>query len=115
MISGYPKVACAYCLKVVIEAYNNVSLNFIFTDDPYPQLTPMRLKPCFDAEVLKKVQVTINKVALYLDKAGAAEWWKDWLDCVSTNITPQDPEPLPGMTFTCCLFVCLFVCLLFVC
>jgi hypothetical protein len=41
---------------------------------------PLARSPFFESEDLDKVETTIGKVAAYLEKSGANQWWRTWLN-----------------------------------
>jgi hypothetical protein len=69
---------------------------------PDENTTPAENKPCiinpyFDPDNLKKFESTLRKVSAYLDKQGAAEWWKSWLANSRNYLTPQAPQIMEGL------------------
>ncbi len=44
-----------------------------------PTGPPQLLTPCYDEESMKKLETTLLKVAAYLEKSGAKEWWDSWM------------------------------------
>ena len=56
----------------------------------------MMFKPSFDPEVLKKIETTITKVGAYLDRAGALQWWQEWLAEAKKNIASLVPRAMEG-------------------
>lgn len=60
---------------------------------PDIQKPPASFLPFFQSEDLEKLQVTIRKIAAYLEKAGADEWWLSWLDKAFKCTSLQMEEP----------------------
>ena len=58
--------------------------------------TPKMLKPFLDPDNLKKIEVTINKVSAYLDKAGVTKWWECSIRDAKNHTISQEPEDLEG-------------------
>ena len=65
-------------------------------ENSVPTLQPKALKPYFDPEVLKKLDTTLAKIGAYLEKSGAAQWWKRWLENARVHSTPLEPSDLEG-------------------
>ena len=38
---------------------------------------PQELIPCYDSELLKKLEVMVKRAAVYMEKSGAASWWQN--------------------------------------
>ena len=38
---------------------------------------PQVLIPCYDSELLKKLEVMVKRAAVYMEKSGAASWWQN--------------------------------------
>ncbi len=55
-------------------------MSILPTGNSVPTQHPHILRPCFDPEQLGKIESTIRKVGAYLDKVGAASWWKSFLE-----------------------------------
>lgn len=66
------------------------------SENPIPKQSPKVFHPCFDADVLKKLETTIKKVSAYLERADAASWWETWLKEAQQNVTPSEPHELDG-------------------
>ena len=60
-------------------------------DHPVPTLRPCSVGPCFDPEVLGKVEATIRKTGAYLNKAGTMSWWRLWIADARKYVTPLEP------------------------
>lgn len=60
-----------------------------------PSGVPQLLTPHYDQESVKKLEVTLEKVAAYLEKSGAKEWWENWIKCAQEEV--QSSEADQGM------------------
>ena len=66
-----------------------------------PSGVPQLLTPHYDQESIKKLEVTLEKVAAYLEKSGAKEWWEDWLKHAKEDVAVgQSSETHQGMIET---------------
>jgi len=79
-------------------------LSLLPADNSVPTQCPRSLRQCFDPEQLGKIEVTIRKIGAYLGKAGAASWWKLWLDDARKYVKPSEPQALEG-TYGLCLII----------
>ena len=70
------------------------------SENSIPKQQPKVFSPCFDAEVLKKVEITIKKISGYLKQADAASWWETWLKEAQKNVTSSEPRELEGQIST---------------
>lgn len=62
-----------------------------------PAEKPRIIKPYFDPENLKKLESTLRKVSAYLDRAGAADWWKSWIVDAKNYTNPLEPVTMEGL------------------
>jgi hypothetical protein len=54
-------------------------LILFYASNPRLENPPLIIPPFIEPEELEKLQVTIRKLGAYLEKAGADQWWKQWL------------------------------------
>lgn len=54
---------------------------------------PVIISPFFEVEDLDKLEVTIGKIAAYLEKSGDDEWWMSWLKQARTHTTIKTGQP----------------------
>lgn len=66
------------------------------TDHPIPCLKPLVLRPCYDADSLKKLEATLRKASAYLNKAGVSAWWTSWLSEATRAVEPKEPSVMEG-------------------
>lgn len=77
-------------------------LAFLPSNNAVPKQRPLLSSPCYDPECLKKLQVTVKKVGAYLDKAGASEWWEQWLTEANKYVEHKEPQASEGESGTPC-------------
>ena len=64
--------------------------------------TPQLLTPHYDQDSLKKLEVTLDRVAAYLEKGGAKEWWEEWLKRAKEDESvEQSCQPGKGLNSIC--------------
>lgn len=68
------------------------------TGNTIPQQQPLIFKPYYDPDNLKKLEATLRKIDAYLDKAGASQWWKVWLEDAKKYMEPMAPQTAEGET-----------------
>ena len=89
------------CMQCV---YTRALLTFI-PDNPIPKQVPGVLRPYFDLEELKKVETTVGKVAAYLEKSTAGEWWRTWIEKAKEYTEPDVCEDLEGTSWQLHVFL----------
>ena len=75
-------------------------LSILPTGNSTPSFQPRLLSPCFDPEILKRLESTVHKISAYLDKAGTSTWWAGWLDTAKNHTNPQEPKEMQGMNIS---------------
>lgn len=65
-------------------------------EKPVPTSNPLMIQPYFDPENFKKLETTLRKVSVYLDKASVAGWWKSWLEESRKHMEPLQPQVMEG-------------------
>lgn len=71
-------------------------LSVLPANDPIPTIQPQVLQPFFDEDGLSKLASTIRKIEGYLDKTGAASWWRTWLERAKQQTTHVQAQALTG-------------------
>lgn len=72
---------------------------------------PKYIVPYYDPDKLKKLEATLTKAAVYLDKANAASWWKSWMQHAQKNITHLEPQDLQGIVIMhTCIYMYVYMC-----
>lgn len=90
-----------------------MGLDILPTENPSPLGEPLRIRPYYDPDDVKKLETTLRKVRTptfyfhfnpfrlvqinaYLDRTDAATWWTLWWHEAKKHMEPLEPSPMPG-------------------
>lgn len=63
--------------------------------------TPKLVRPTFASDDLQKITTTVRKVAGYLEKSEAKEWWDKWILEAEDIVTADQVVSVPQGIHTC--------------